>query len=158
MPLFPDMSEEAVYISMNDKNELLSRNSNHPIELEDKEWPTVEHYFQAMRFESESYQEKIRLSSDVSQVEKLGKSWTKKKRPDLKKVQTTLMTRALYIKCRTYEDVATRLLETGDIKLIENSQFDYYWGCGRDHRGDNHYGKVLMNVRDKLNSLNNADE
>ena len=154
MPLFPDTSVESKYLSMNDSSELLSRNSPHPIHLEDKDWPSVEHYFQAMKFQNESYQEKIRLTKNIDQVIKLGKSWTKKKRPDLKKVQTTLMTRAIYIKCRTYDAVAQRLLETGDIKLVENSQFDYYWGCGRDHRGENHYGKILMNVRDKLNSLN----
>lgn len=153
MPLFPDTSEESLYLSMNDKEELLSRNSDHPIKLEDKQWPTVEHYFQAMQFENIDYQEKIRNAENIEKAIKLGKSWLKKKRSDLTKVRTTLMTRAIYIKCRTYPDVAARLIETSDIKLIENSQFDYYWGCGRDHRGENHFGKVLMNVREKLRSL-----
>ena len=153
MPLFPDNSEESLYLSMNDENELLSRNSNHPVKLEDKIWPTVEHYFQAMKFSNSEYQEEIRTTEDIRQVLKLGKARFKKKRSDLKQVRTTLMTRAVYIKCRTYPEVAERLLGTEKIKLVENSQFDYYWGCGRDHRGENHYGKVLMNVRDKLNSL-----
>ena len=150
MPLFPDQTEDSLYLSMNDEDELLSRNSAHAIKLDDKEWPSVEHYFQAMQFVDEAYQEKIRLSESTQQAIKLGKSWFKKKRPDLKQVRSTLMTRAVYIKCRTYPETETRLLETGDIKLVENSQFDYYWGCGRDHRGQNNYGKVLMNVRDKL--------
>lgn len=34
--------------------------------------------------------------------------------------------------------------------LMENSQYDYYWGCGRDRLGHNAYGKVLINVRKKL--------
>lgn len=152
MPLFPDQTQDSLYFSMVDKGELLSRSSSHSIKLDDKEWPSVEHYFQAMQFIDEPYQEKIRLSGNSEQAIKLGKSWFKKKRPDLKQVRTTLMTRAIYIKCRTHPEVQTRLIETGDIKLVENSQFDYYWGCGRDHRGENHYGKVLMNVRAKLNS------
>jgi len=139
---------------MDDPSELVSRNSNHPITLDDKTWPTAEHYFQAMQFTSTVYQEKIRCATSTEHAIKLGKSWFKKKRSDLAQVKTTLMTRALYIKCRTYPDVAQRLLETSDIRLVENSQFDYYWGCGRDHRGENHYGKILMNVRDKLKSLN----
>jgi len=153
MPLFPDTTEESLYLSMNDDQELLSRNSAHPVKLEEKLWPTVEHYVQAMKFASTDYQEKIRTTDDITQVTKLGKARFKKKRADLKQVRTTLMTRAVYIKCRTYPEVAARLLETGDIKLVENSQFDYYWGCGRDHRGENHYGKILMNVRDKLASI-----
>jgi len=149
MPLFPDQTQSAIYLSMNDSDELLSRNSAHSIQLDDKEWPSVEHYFQAMQFESNDYQEKIRAAS-IEQAIKLGKTWFKKKRADLKQVRTVLMTRAVYIKCRTYPEVCARLLETDDEKLVENSQFDYFWGCGRDHRGNNHYGKVLMNVREKL--------
>ena len=60
------------------------------------------------------------------------------------------MTRGTYIKCRTHPEVAAALLATGDLLIIETSQYDYYWGCGRDLRGDNVYGKVLMNVRTQL--------
>lgn len=65
------------------------------------------------------------------------------------------MTRALYTKCKTHPDVAEQLLKTGSSKLVENSLYDYYWGCGRDRRGTNMYGQVLMNVRDKLLSERN---
>ena len=150
MALFPEQNKDSLYLSMSDESELLSRNSMHPIKLEGKEWPSVEHYFQAMQFESMPYQEKIRLSNSIEQAIKLGKSWFKKKRPDLKQVRTTLMTRAIYIKCKTYPEVQKRLLEITEKKIVENSQFDYYWGCGRDHRGENHFGKILMNVREKL--------
>ena len=60
------------------------------------------------------------------------------------------MIRGIYIKCRTHADVAKALFETDDQKIVESSQFDYYWGCGRDGRGHNTFGKVLMAVRDKL--------
>ena len=46
--------------------------------------------------------------------------------------------------------LAEALLATGDNPIVENDQYDYYWGCGRDRRGDNTYGKVLMDVREKL--------
>jgi ribA/ribD-fused uncharacterized protein len=64
------------------------------------------------------------------------------------------MTRAVYLKCRTHPEVAQQLLQTGQRRLVENSQYDYYWGCGRDGRGFNTFGEVLMDVRDKLR--NNA--
>jgi ribA/ribD-fused uncharacterized protein len=60
------------------------------------------------------------------------------------------MTRAVYTKCKTYDDIAGLLLSTGTQRLVENSQYDYFWGCGRDRRGENMYGQILMNVRDKL--------
>ena len=60
------------------------------------------------------------------------------------------MTRAVYIKCRTHSEVSQALLATGKETLVESSQYDYFWGCGRDGRGNNAFGKVLMAVRDKL--------
>ena len=60
------------------------------------------------------------------------------------------MTRGFYIKCRTHPEVAKALLATDTRKIVESSMYDYYWGCGRDGRGHNTYGKVLMAVRDKL--------
>ena len=60
------------------------------------------------------------------------------------------MTRGVYRKCRTSDDAATALLGTGERRIIETSQYDYYWGCGRDTRGLNTYGKVLMQVRERL--------
>ena len=60
------------------------------------------------------------------------------------------MTRGIYVRCRTHPELAEALLDTGDTKIVENSNFDYFWGCGRDRRGENRYGKVLMNVRARL--------
>jgi len=61
-----------------------------------------------------------------------------------------VMTRAIYTKCRSHSDISNRLLETKTATIIENNNTDYFWGCGRDRRGNNIYGKVLMDVRAKL--------
>ena len=71
-------------------------------------------------------------------------------RKDWSKIRRVIMTRAIYTKCRTHPEVAQRLLETGEKTLVETTQFDYFWGCGRDRRGRNIYGAVLMDVRKKL--------
>lgn len=152
MSLFETHDETSLYLSMHDAAENLSRFANTPFKLDEQNWKTVEHYYQAMKFSNRETQQTIIELSSPEEVAKFAKQWKHKFkiRQDWNKVKTTVMTRALYIKCRTHTDISDKLLETADQKIIENSQFDYFWGCGRDKRGDNHYGRILMNVRDKL--------
>ena len=148
--LFISPDQDAIYFSRTDVTQAFGAWSAHPFVLEDKEWPTVEHYYQAMKFEDPAYQEKIRGAESPKLARKLGRSRFKKIRKDWKKVKVVFMTRALYTKCRTYSNIADELLASGSSKLVENSVYDYFWGCGRDRRGTNMYGQVLMNVRQKL--------
>ena len=133
-------------------NEGFGSYADYPFKLDDKEWPTVEHYFQAMKFEDEALQEKIRQADSAEKARKMGRSRLRKKqiRSDWKNIRQVIMTRAVYTRCRTYSHLTQQILDTGDNKLVENNSYDYFWGCGRDRRGENRYGQVLMNVRKKL--------
>lgn len=150
--LFPDLDEDTIFVHRTDPKELLGVFSEHPIELEGKTWPTVEHYFQAMKFfeSNPEYSEKIRNAPNAKAARRMGRMRFKKLRPDWAKLKRVFMTRGVYTKCKMYPVVAEALLSTDDAKLMEGSQYDYYWGCGRDRRAENTYGKVLMDVRAKL--------
>ncbi|MDX1692869.1 MAG: NADAR family protein [Ketobacteraceae bacterium] len=156
--LFGTPDTDVLYFSRSDAEEIFGAWSKHGFVLEDREWPSVEHYYQAMKFEDRAYQDKIRQAAHPREARKLGRRRFRKIRRDWKKVKSLYMTRALYTKCRAHPDIAKALLETGNKKLVENSVYDYYWGCGRDRRGTNMYGQVLMNVRAKLNSEKNTDQ
>jgi len=143
-------TDNTLYLSRSDVNEPLSSFSRHGFELEGQFWPSVEHYFQGMKFEDSAHREKVRLAEHPARARRLGRSRFRRIRKDWSRVRRVMMTRAVYTKCRTHPDVAERLLGTGTAKLVENSQYDYFWGCGRDGRGHNTYGQVLMDVRRKL--------
>jgi ribA/ribD-fused uncharacterized protein len=119
-------------------------------ELDGAQWPSVEHYYQAMKFEDEAHRNKIRECASAAEAAKLGKSRRAKRRKDWKKTSTVVMTRGTYIKCKTHPEIAEQLLSTGELRIAELSGYDYFWGSGRDMRGKNNFGKVLMAVRDKL--------
>jgi len=149
--MFETPSEDSsLFLSRSDPNELLSSFSRHGFELEDQYWPSVEHYFQAMKFENPVYRELVREAPHPKKARRMGRSRLKKLRGDWKKIRRVVMTRAVYTKCRSHEEVARHLLQTGDLLLVESSQYDYFWGCGRDRRGENTYGQVLMDVRARL--------
>lgn len=150
MSIFNSIPDTALLISRKDPEQVLSSYSEYSFLLDGFPWPTAEHYYQAKKFDDEAYQHRIRESSSAAKAHKLGNAWFKRKRSDLKVVRVTLMTRAIYTKCKSYDSVAEALMETGDIYIAENSFTDYFWGCGRDGRGSNYFGKVLMNVRAKL--------
>ena len=87
----------------------------------------------------------------------LGRTRLKKIRKDWKTTRKIMMTRAVYISARTNQAVYDALMQTADKQIIESSAYDYYWGCGRDRRGENQYGKVLMQVRAKLRQEQQAE-
>ncbi len=142
---------ELLTVNRDDVNDPLSAWSKHAFELDGAEWPSVEHYYQAMKFEDAGYREQIRHAEHPKQAVKLGHAKFKKRRKDWKKNSVTYMIRGTYTKCRTHREVADKLLESGEIKISNLTMYDYFWGSGRDMRGKNNYGKVLMAVRDKLN-------
>lgn len=148
--LFSPEVLNAEFLSRSDVFNELGSFSHHSFLLEDREWPSVEHYYQAMKFADEDYQEQIRAAEHPKRARKLGRSRRRKRRDNWRKLKVTYMTRAVYTKCRTYPQIAAALLASGDRHLMENSNYDYFWGCGRDRRGENMYGQVLMNVRAKL--------
>ncbi len=148
--IFSKSAPTPVYVSRNDPLDLLSSYSKHGFELDGASWPSVEHYYQAMKFESDGLRKAIMDAGHPAKAEELAVKNKKAIRKDWKQVKEIYMTRGIYIKCRTHTEAADALLATGGQRIVETSQYDYYWGCGRDGRGHNIYGKVLMAVRDKL--------
>lgn len=142
--------KDGVQLSRFDVNNPLAAYSKHSFELDGQVWASVEHYYQAMKFPDGPYQDKIRQAEHPKAATKLGDAWFKTKRENWESKRKVMMTRAVYTKCKTHSDVAEALLATGDKPIIDMSQFDYYWGIGRDGRGENCYGEVLEAVRSKL--------
>ncbi len=148
--IFSVNEKKAIYVSRTDSDNPLSSYSNHSFELDASTWPSVEHYYQANKFSDDAIKASIKAAKTPEEARKIAKKNKRKIRSDWKRNKITFMTRAIYIKCCSHEAVRRSLLSTGSDDIIENSQYDYFWGCGRDLRGDNTYGKILMDVRRKI--------
>ena len=148
--MFSSETENRYYVVRTDVDNPLSAYSKFGFELDGAEWPSVEHYYQGMKFEEGVMRESIRSADHPVKASKLAKANKKLVRKDWSQVRQVMMMRAVYTKCRTHQSVAELLLKTGNKQIVETTMYDYFWGCGRDGRGRNVFGKVLMSVRDKL--------
>jgi len=127
--------------------------SPHGIEMEGIYWPTVEHYYQGQKFVGTTDASIIPLIHDAPTPEEaaaLGRCPSRCLRPDWELVKTQVMRVGVLQKFITHPDIREILLITGDEMLIENSPTDYFWGCGANHTGENHLGKILMGVRAEI--------
>lgn len=71
-------------------------------------------------------------------------------RPDWNEVKLDIMRKAVQAKFAQNKSLARRLLRTGMAELIEDSKSDAFWGMGRDGKGHNWLGRILMDVRQAL--------
>lgn len=132
----------------------LSTYSKFGFVYQDKFWPSVEHFFQAMKYSHDSaYQEKIRESDHPKKARKLGRTWFRRVVKDWRHVRIHTMYTGCYNKFLQNEEAWELLDATEDKLIVEPSQYDYFWGIGRDGRGKNIYGKTLMRVRHNIRQL-----
>lgn len=73
--------------------------------------------------------------------------------PSWKDRKLQRMRDVLFAKFTQNEDLRNKLVETGDAILIENSKSDGFWGIGRNGKGKNVLGKLLMNLRGYMISI-----
>lgn len=118
--------------------------------IDGRYWPTVEHYFQAMKFTDAAHQDRIARARTPKEAKALGLERKIPIRPDWDDIRDDIMRRAVLKKFQTHTEIKAILLSTGEDNLIESSPSDHYWGCGADGSGKNMLGHILMEVRDQL--------
>ncbi|MBD2003205.1 MULTISPECIES: NADAR family protein [Cyanophyceae] len=141
------------FYKVDDPYGCFSNFSPHCIHLLGQDWATVEHYYQAQKFvgtKDEALILEIASAKTPMQAATLGRDRTRHIRPDWESLKTEIMREAVLIKFLTHLDIQSILLSTGDRLLVEDSQIDYYWGCGKDKTGQNYLGKILMSVRQEI--------
>ena len=126
--------------------------SQYPIQLDGKQWPTTEHYFQAQKFIGTPYEEAIRKQPNARGAFDMSRnpSVSHWRRGDWDRVKDDVMLKCLRAKFTQHKDLREKLLDTGERHLIEHTSNDSYWGDGGDGSGQNKLGKLLMRVRKEI--------
>jgi ribA/ribD-fused uncharacterized protein len=119
-----------------------------PIRVGKTLYPTVEHAFQAAKTLNPAEKQEIAEARSPARAKALGRKV--KLRKDWESVKVGVMKELVELKFCIHADLAERLLETQDAELVEgNTWSDTFWGVCNGH-GKNHLGKVLMQVRERL--------
>ena len=123
-------------------------------EFEGAEYPTIEHAFQAAKSFDFAERRAVKNARTASEAKRMGRKI--KRRADWFDVSLVVMETLVRQKFTRYPELRTKLLETGDAKLIEGNNWnDRFYGAVYDTNrsewmGENHLGKILMKVRDEL--------
>jgi N-glycosidase YbiA len=127
--------------------------SPHSIDLDGKNWATVEHYYQAHKFEGTEFEylmAEIQAAPTPELAAKIGRAPAHQPRADWDINKREIMYRAIRQKFSSHLDVQQVLLDTLDAEIVEDSPVDHFWGCGIDRSGQNQLGRILMQVRSEL--------
>ena len=132
------------------------------IEYQGIEYPAVENFYVAMKVNDQQlingkyytpgdFREMISKVKNPAEVKKIGSKVKLRSDWDSKKLE--VMNWAVRQKFKD-ETLANLLLSTGDQELIEGNWWrDYFWGVCNG-KGENHLGKILMDVREELKIQN----
>lgn len=126
--------------------EFLSNFAKSPISWNDMTYPTVEHAFQASKTKDIEEKRKICALPTPGKAKRAGRQVHL--RPDWETIKIDTMTELVRRKFAIPE-FHQKLLETGDAYLEETNDWgDKFWGV--DGVGENHLGKILMDIRDEI--------
>jgi hypothetical protein len=127
--------------------------ANGSIDPNRQTWPTVEHYFRAMRFAGDpEWQEAIRTST-LTKAAQMSRDPAHAARGDWVQVRDKVMKDALLAKFRQNPVALATLQATGDRKLVDISAGDPEWFAGTKGRGSNRIGAFLEEVRTELKDV-----
>jgi ribA/ribD-fused uncharacterized protein len=136
-----------------------------PISLGGEVWRSAEFYYQAQKSHDPEYREAIQHAKNADHAKGIGsdprrsrksrkRSWFSgrldKLRSDWHQVKLEVMDTAVRAKFSQNQQLQALLLATGETELVEDSAHDPYWGIGRDGRGENWLGRLLMKVRQEI--------
>lgn len=118
-----------------------------PVKLDDIEYPTVEHAYQAAKTFDPTQRFLVCIAPSPGRAKAAGRHLSL--RSDWEQVKLEVMENLLRQKFRK-NPLRTMLIETGDAELIEGNEWgDTYWGvCNGE--GQNHLGQLLMKIRNNL--------
>lgn len=147
------MSQESpVIMFYMDKYYMFDNFSAFAIAWRDKLQPTVEHAYQAAKFDDENIIKEIHEATSAHESKKIAHKYLALNKGSVgwQDAKVQIMRELIRLKADQHPYVMEKLLSTKGSVLVEDSPTDSFWGRGPDHHGENWLGKLWMEYRDEL--------
>lgn len=128
----------------------LANYADYGFSIDNVYYKTVEHYYQAMKFDDEELRKRIIKAETPKEASNIGRDRKNKRIENFKEIKNEVMFTGILEKFRQNRDIAYKLIETRNSKIAEATIDEYYWGIGKDKSGENNIGKILVNVRKRI--------
>lgn len=148
---FPNEKEHIYFYLKDDEYGFLSNFYPSVILVNGVSYPTVEHLYQSMKTRDGAIRVWISNAPKPYFAMSMGRQLRPKDgfdRERWEREKNDVMYAGLLAKFKQHQDLRTKLLNTGNAILHENSPTDKYWGA----KGKDMLGKLLMRVRDVMSA------
>ncbi|MDO8523545.1 MAG: NADAR family protein [bacterium] len=123
------------------------------VDWKGKSYSTSEHTYHSEKFDDENLKEQIRNARSAHDALKLTEANKDKYRSNWDDVKVSVMKEILRAKLAQHPYIKKKLLASGVRTLIEDSWRDSYWGWGPNKNGENHLGKLWMELREEFRNI-----
>lgn len=132
---------------------VFSNFSPHAVLYKNVLYPTVEHAYHAAKFDNEQIKTEIKNAGSPLEAFELGKKYKPQRRDNWDEVKVSILQEIITEKVKQHEEVKEALLATGTEEIIEDNPHDDFWGNGKNGKGQNQTGKILMRIRNEIGRL-----
>lgn len=143
-----EQSEDICYFYGGGVN-ALSNFAAYKVNYDEQIWMTAEHAYQAQKFVNSDVKEEIAQAPSAYAAKQTAGKYEGEVRDDWFGINVDIMKQILQAKIDQHKHVREVLKRTKGKKLVENSE-DEFWGRGSNGEGDNKFGELWMNLREKL--------
>jgi ribA/ribD-fused uncharacterized protein len=131
---------------------VFSNFSSFQLDWKGRHWATSEHAYQASHFFDTAPElvELIAKAPSAHEAYKIAKVNSNKVPKNWNKIKVDIMYDICKHKMLQNPYLLHKLLQTGDLDIVEDSPKDSFWGWGPKRDGRNELGKIWMKLRDQL--------
>jgi ribA/ribD-fused uncharacterized protein len=113
-------------------------------------YPTAEHAYHSAKFDDEKIRNEIIHAGSPLKAFNLGQEYKSLRRKNWDEIKVNILYEILVEKVKQHDEVRDALIATHDQEIVEDNPTDDFWGIGKDGKGKNYTGKILMKIREEL--------